>query len=275
MSALDTLLFGYRTIQNALGQLLPNQNTLQFAGGTVTDDPVNLRTIVSLGSAGFYPYTTPPLVASLTWVQQAGLVSGNASATDDTGGGFSMLSPQPADNAYCIHAKVASLPSAPWTATIGFIVDGISDASNYRAGLVLRESSTGKMLVAGLSDQSTGTAVSQWTNATTHVADDYLSTLSGPPQYTTQSYAANNGIGAPIYMRVQNTGSGLLFSRSVTGTVFIPMALSSADGFTPVSAPLNGAFTTAPNQIGVGLGAVSTNTPNIGMRVFSWNVTTP
>lgn len=52
MSALDTLLFGYRTIKTALGVLLPNQNILQFIGATVADDPVNEATVVTIAASG-------------------------------------------------------------------------------------------------------------------------------------------------------------------------------------------------------------------------------
>jgi hypothetical protein len=208
--------------------------------------PVASNDFVTLGSVapGAYPPNVlPPAVATLTWVQQAGLNGGAASAADDSFGGFTMLSPIPGDNALCIHAKVAALPAAPWTATIAFIPDGLANLTNWRVGVVLYESATTKMLVANLSDQTTGVAVSSWTNPTTQVSEDYMSTLVSSPLFTQQGYNQHQPIVTPFYIKIHNDGTSLFFYISYNGTVFTSLALSASDGNTPVGAPLTDFFT--------------------------------
>lgn len=51
MSWIDTVLFGYRTIADALADL-PARNRVRFVGAEVTDDPANKETVVTIPSSG-------------------------------------------------------------------------------------------------------------------------------------------------------------------------------------------------------------------------------
>ena len=259
------------------GVLQPGRGVLNFIGGTVTDNPGNNSTdvVAGGGSRAYASGAAPPAPTSLTWVQQAGLNGGTSSFVASSDGSFTLISPTPGDNAVALHALVQAAPTAPYTLTIGVIVDGIMNG-NYHGGLVLRESATGKLLVLNLSDQDTGTAVSNWTNATTLVNEDYLAAaLGGAAIYTTQGYNTNQFMAGPIYFRVHNDGTNLFWSRSLSGSYFMPHALSSSDGVTPLGVAKNNFFTVGPNQIGVGLGTVYAAAPAMGLRVFSWDVTNP
>lgn len=227
----------------------------------------------SLATPVYATGTTPPLSTSLTWVNQAG-----ATAIDNATGGFDIICPTPGDNATWIHALVATAPSAPYTFTVGVIIDNLFlvGGGNFHMGMVSRESSTGKMLVLNMTDQvgSGGTVVSSWTNATTIALEDYITPKSGA---NNAILAYNGGLPfiGPTWFRIQNTGTDLLWSRSLSGSnIFYPLGVTS-NGTSPFPIAINDFFTTGPNQIGVGVGQTYAPTPGPGMRVFSWTITTP
>lgn len=229
----------------------------------------------SVGNAA-YPASLVPDPTTLTWVQQAGLTSGNATFVTDsgmTGSAFTLIAPPTGDNAKCIHALVTSTPSTPWTFTIGVVVDLGGAPNNWRAGLVLRESATGKLLVLNLTDQDTGTGVSNWTAPATNVSEDYLNAvLAATAAYTIITYNNNLQNVAPIYFRVTNDGTNLFWYRSTNGGHWTTHSPASVDGVTPLGTPINNFFTVGPNQIGIGIGQVFQFTPPPSVRVFYWNV---
>jgi hypothetical protein len=260
------------------GALMPGRGSLNILGGTVTDNPGNDSTDFTAGggSRAYGTGAAPPAPTALTWVQQAGLNGGTASAVLGSDGAFTLSSPTPGDNAVALHCLVTAAPTAPYTLTIGVLPDGMNFGSNYHVGLVLRESGTGKLLCFNLSDQDTGIAVSNWTNATTLVGEDYLSSaLGGTAISTTQGYNSNAPFVGPIWLRVQNTGTNLFFSRSLSGSFFAPLGVSSSNGYTPMPVSKTNFMAGGPNQVGVGIGNVSGTAPGIGMRVFSWDVSNP
>lgn len=90
----------------------------------------------------------PPVLSTLTWGNQ-----GNATATYNAGGGLYMAANRGSVPSQPILYK--AVPATPWTLTIGFIPgsNGVSspgsgsiDVLNAFAGLIMRESATGKMV---------------------------------------------------------------------------------------------------------------------------------
>lgn len=264
------------------GQPLPGRKFVDW-GGAAVDDPsfqyagkIVGRTLISAGG-GIAPaaaFVKPPLVASLTWVQKDGLVvPGTSSAVDTLGGGFDILSPTPGDNAHVMHMLLASAPNAgPWTFTLGLQWEQLATANDFHIGLVARESASGKLLVLNLSDQiADALGVSQWSSPTAIVTDDYLSSQVGI--YATTQAVQQLG---PIWLRLQNTGTHLLWSRSYSGaSIYEHIGLLSSDGFSSFPVPKNDYFAVGPNQFGIGVSNVLQAGPAVGARIFSWAVTTP
>lgn len=259
------------------GVLVPIKRAkTQMLGATFADDPINGQTVMTIGAGAYgVQLVKPPLVGSLAWVQQAGLISGNASATDSPAGGFDILSPPIGDNARCMHCLVAASPAAPWTFTLGVVFEGPQYGGTKHEGLVLRELATGKLLVFNFSDSlGPGLGVSSWTNPTTWDTDDYLVGAVGTALNTVQPVTDTAFLG-PIFLRVVNDGTNLTWYRSISGTAYFSMGVDGATGRSPIPIAKNNFFTTGPTQLGVGVSLLDENAPATAMHVFHWSVTSP
>jgi hypothetical protein len=123
------------------------------------------------GTGGtFFAITPPPLSSTLTWVNQGG-----ATVTDQSSPtAIYLLVPASASNNNRMLVK--SVPATPWTFTAGFLVDGYG-SNFFGAGLILRESSTGKLITFQIGNG--GIFVQYWTNNTT-VSSSVLSAMPWP-----------------------------------------------------------------------------------------------
>lgn len=270
-------------VRDANGNDVGRQPNVKIVGGAVTNDQLNDQIVINtgggVGSAGTFVYpvdTKPPLSTSLTWVNQAGNVSGQTTAIDNPVSGFDLICPFEGDNLAVVHCLVTAAPTPPWTFTMGFLADGLAAGqANMRAGMVLRESATGKLLTPVYSTNESGaTVVSSWNSATSMAAEEYLATITGH-LFTKQQVSNNNPMVGPIWFRVINDGTNFKFQRSLSGTIFRSHIYSDADGRTPLTVPINNFFTTGPDQFGVAIGCTPEAAEGPAMRVFSWSVTTP
>lgn len=125
---------------------------------------------------GFGPVfaLTDPLLQTFAWVNQG-------SATVDTSlGGVYLEAPISSSSNWRIRKK--AVPAAPYTLDIAFTVNGIT--GNYQgAGIVLRDSGTGKLQTFGVEYTSTVTniAVQKWSSATTFSAN-YVDVQHNPAE---------------------------------------------------------------------------------------------
>ncbi|MGN6700005.1 MAG: hypothetical protein ACTHMR_17765 [Thermomicrobiales bacterium] len=144
---------------------------------------------------------TPPSAGSYTWVNQG-------SATTDTSHGTLILS-APAVAGDQIRALVKSVPAAPYTVTIA-IIPAVPGLNYAQCGLVLRESSSGKLALLNYccdTTQNTGYRVQtqKFTNPTTFSASSI--TLPAPT-------------GHPLWLRLQDDNTNRIASVSLDGVNF-------------------------------------------------------
>jgi hypothetical protein len=179
---------------------------------------------------------TPPVLSSLSWLNQ-----GSASAAYNAGGALYMGMPGPPGNSLAMLYKSAP-GSTPWSLTIGL---GIN-ASNgldvyYAAGVAVRESATGKiiMLACGdLSGASNGPEIGlEYYNSPTSFGSHSL----GPIQSV---------LPTPLWLKVTNNGTNLVWGTAIDGQNFKQFARQSLTSF----------FSTGPNQAGIAINANSTST---------------
>lgn len=185
-----------------------------------------------------HPFWDPQL-QTFTWVNQGG-------ATIDTSlGGVYLEAPISSSSNWRIRKK--AVPAAPYTLDIAFIVNGIT--GNYQgAGIVLRDSGTGKLQTFGVEYTSTVTniAVQKWSSATTFSAN-YVDVQHNP--------AEGGGV---MFLRMvdDNTNRKSYFSRD--GLHFQLMhSVGRTDFLTP-------------DEIGF-CANEQTNAAPCGMHLLSWH----
>lgn len=141
----------------------------------------------------------PPVVSNFTWVNQ-----GTATAVDRDG----ILLELP-DATANVRSLVQSTPGSTYTCTMGFDLR-ITTQAYFGVGIVIRESSTSKLITAFIRTETAGNhslvfQADKWTNNTTFSA----------------AYAASAGrvqaVTNRIYLKVQRTGSNRIYSMSVNG----------------------------------------------------------
>lgn len=158
-----------------------------------------------------------------SWLNQ------NSATATLTGGMVSLSSPtRGADNLNCI---IEAAPGTPYTfVTVMYPnVQPAAGSANFQPGIAFYESATGKIETWGTQSQSTATykfLLTEWTNT---------STQNGT--YPTQNSVPAN----PVYLKIQNTGTNLVFSSSPDGIIYI----------TQLTQPVATFFTTGPNNIGL------------------------
>lgn len=169
---------------------------------------------------------TPPVLGSLTWGNQ-----GPATATANAGGALYVFSSSTTSDNLRFLYKAA--PATPWTFVIG-VVGNITFA-NMLAGILLRESSSGKLISWGIGPNSVstqaGAAVSKWSSYTGFSAS-YIS--------------VGNTIFPPIsWLSAEDDGTNLSWSCSIDGQNFRRI----------LQEPRGDWFTSHPDQVGIGIDA--------------------
>lgn len=188
-----------------------------------------LRELINVSSGTAAPDIDPGTLATLvqtgTWVNQ-----GTSTATAD-GDGYRFDWQAPTGSGF--RGIVQAAPSAPYD-VITRVYNYFSGASVYLiGGIYLRESGTGKVAIWGPGHYS---------------AHDQATLVQIPGTNTTEgtrvTYTNFVIAGRALWVKVRNTGTNL-------------QVFTSADGehwmyHTQYTLTFNGAFTTAPDQIGLG-----------------------
>ena len=205
-----------------------------------TDAPFVYRSNGSVWSA-FGPIwkMTPPTTSTLgTWVNQ-----GSSTFTNANGG---TLFVAPANSGDQNRLVVTAAPSAPYTVTARWFVDAYP--SNYfTAGLVLYETSTGKLLSFGTAHNNGSVqGVTRWNS---------VSSFSSSP-------FSGASINNTAFFRVVNNSTTLTFSISQNGFDFTNVVYTEN---------VNAFFTTGPSHIG--LVADSNNSKPVSVFCMHWSVT--
>lgn len=266
MSYLDKLLLGLKTVMvGGIAVPVPRPN-VNFASGASAADNSTLNstdiTILAGGPYGGVPIVTPPPSASFAWVNQVA-----ATASDSAfGTGFDVATA--GDNLDDLHCRVIAAPATPYTLTVGLTLD-IQPGSAYRAGVIWRESATGKILLLGFdTSNSSDLCVENWTSATSGGS-------TYPAGAQLQDYTGDRWIHSPMWMRMKNDGTNLTWTWSQSGYNYQSPAMTAGSG--PLVEPKNDFFTVGPNQIGVAVGAtlLAPTFQLVQMHIFSWQVTSP
>ena len=177
---------------------------------------------------------TPPVNGDFSWVNQGG------ATVSASKGGIFLYGPKGSSTNHRCRVKTA--PSTPYTITAAFLA-GVATANYQEAGLLFRESSTGKMVNFKIV-YPIGVAVAKVTNETTNLAN-----LSYVGLWNTQ----------PLFWRIADNGTNLIFSWSYDGQNFIE--------FYSVSRTSHMAG--GPNQVGFFVNDES-NVVDVGMTLLSW-----
>lgn len=178
---------------------------------------------------------TSPIDAQFSWVNQGG------ASVDVTSAGIYLQAPVAASTN--LRVRVKSAPATPYTITAAF-VSTLVTASLQDAGLVFRESSTGKMVVFQLASLGT-----------------YVTTASGPTALVTNLMGPLGLTGSwPAFWRIADDGVNLTYSQSIDGAHFVALYQASRTGY----------LTGGPDQVGFFVNE-QTNTYVAGMLLLSWS----
>jgi hypothetical protein len=186
---------------------------------------------------------TPPVSGDFSWVNQG------SATLETTYGGMHLTAP--AGSGDNIRSLVKSAPgSTPWTLTT-LVVPMVQPVAYHTAGICVRESSTGKIIIltTGYGSAANVTmAVKMMTNSTTFSSFAY--SLAGSPFMY------------PIWLRIVDSGTNLEYYRSADGRHFTKVYSHSRTAFMAGGA----------NQIGI---AADTNNTSLesGILLLSWAVT--
>ena len=177
-----------------------------------------------------------PLESEFAWANQ-----GSYTADDTHGGIFLQSAGNTTDN---IAGMLKAVPSAPYTITIAFIPMYI--AVNFtNAGIFLRNSSNGKILVFGFSN---GGIIVQW-------FDSY--TIFNGSVYSGSSTPISSNI---MWLRLTDDGSNHKFSWSTNGLHFFEIASDGNNDFL------------VPTHVGFYLNHIATGgARRCGMHLLHWD----
>lgn len=185
---------------------------------------------------------TPPDLTGFSWVNQ-----GSASASQV---GESIYLLDPLHSGTSIRMMVMSVPSPPFTVT-AYLIPALWHMSYNAAGLVWRESSSGKVVTAGFRAAQYGPSYSA-----------YAMRYNSPTSYnSTQFFADMPDI--PRWIRLEDDGTNRKTYLSVDGDHWILIDSISRTNFM------------TPNQVGFFLNADGSATfgDDCGLHLLSWEVT--
>lgn len=203
--------------------------------------PADGFSIYRYSGSAWVPYgpvfpMTPPDNASFSWVNQG------SATVDTTYGGIYLEGPPNGSNS--VRMRVKSAPGTPYTLTVA--IQGGPLTVNYQdVGLIFRESGTSKAIYFRL--DSTGFLVS---------------TVDASAGIVGNTYGPVGVFGVqPLFWRIADNGTNLLYSLSWDGQHFIQLYSASRTAY----------LAGGPNQIGFGVND-TTNVYSVGMTVLSWKV---
>ena len=182
-----------------------------------------------------YPNFTAPVDASFAWVNQ-----GSASVTAANGTIY-LTTPANGSDGFRIRKKTA--PATPYSIVVAVLPQGFFFTAGPEFGIVLRESSTGKLL--SLVYYQGGFYVQSRSNPTTFVSNPYVA-----PGQTSAGF---------MYLKMSNDGTNVTFEWSLDGNNFQQIGGNFAN---------TTYFTTAPDEVGFMVSSQSTMPA--AMTVYSW-----
>jgi hypothetical protein len=173
---------------------------------------------------------TSPVDSQFSWVNQ-----GSATTTQVTNGGVYMTAPSPGsgDN---WHLRVKSIPTAPYTVTMGLIPSNAAYTSTY-FGLVLRNSSSGNLVVWGFIFNTF--ALRMW-----------LAKYNSPTSFSADYFRDVSPTTKPFWLRMKDDNTNRIAGFSADGVNYTDIHSIGRTDFT------------TPDQIGYGVGTASGATQN-------------
>ncbi len=190
------------------------------------DDGMHLHLDSSAAWFSFGPIwlMTPIVQADFSWVNQGG-------ATETARGAAVTLQNEAGRTNQNVAVRVKTAPATPWTVTAAFLVtSNFGNTVNGFAGLCLRESATGKFMSfdAFQQDLSNGQRFVSFAQS------------AGPTGGFTTVTNTNGAVSFPIWMRLTNDGTNLVWSYSGDGFTWVQLSTELKTAH----------FTTAPDQVG-------------------------
>lgn len=198
-------------------------------------------------------FTAPPLSGSWTLVNPG--AGSNTTITQQ--GDYVYFADFLSGGVLNVHSAVTALPGATYTLTATFIPNPIRDSSNHTASAgicVMVTAATGSKLYSFFTAFSANTlnyAIKDQSNSTTNNGSFNAGSNLGA------------GVGYPITLRIQNTGTSRIFSISGDGINFVALDTQVSTAYSYLTEAFGG-ICVAPQS---GTGA--------GMLLQSWKLTTP
>lgn len=192
-------------------------------------------------TGGGTPYTPPSIDLWPEWVNQQGATIEQARS------GTLILSRPPVSTSATVTLRVGPLPTPPRRYTFG-IKALVADFSGDAAGIFLRDSSTGRLLNLYL---RWDTAADTWSIS----ADQWNS----PTSYNTSIRRVLTPLNGPVFLRLTDDGTNLIFEYSLDDGSFAPFA----------TAPRT-AWLANPDQFGIGLASGASQPATTLLAVFHY-----
>jgi hypothetical protein len=228
----DVLIPSQKAIKTYVASAGGGDLTAKYLIGATAADLTNARIWPGLYN---HPDAPPPSPGSLDDEFDAGSLAGSWSWVNQGSASVSfaksylnLKTTSDSSNNY-LRILVKTAPSTPWTVTTKMWINTPS-SNALMFGLAVRESSTGKLVVFYVRPYSSnGLAVTTFSDPNTAASD--LS-IGGPYVF---------GVTAPVYLRITDNGTNLLFSWAINGVTFTQFYSVSRTGY----------LASGPNQVGL------------------------
>jgi hypothetical protein len=245
--------FGQFATGSDAGQLTGTISVNRFDSGRNADDAHFLRgdgvwaTPPSGGGTGggssLYPQTAPN-DSSFSWVNQS-----TSTVTVNGNGSISLLVPK--SPTFDLRARVKTLPSAPYTVTLGCISSAMFPINWQAFGIILRNSSSGLIKIFGGDVEAAGSYfIGQKYSSPTTFVDRIF-----------PSIVASNRFGI-MFFRIVDNGTTMTYQFSQDGYQFITLSSSPRADYM------------IADQVGF-FAVDSSNTYGSTLNVFHWAVSQP
>lgn len=239
-------------IQSHGGTVVSARRQLNFVDGggvswTLSDDGSNNKVDVSASAASGVeePWTTPPAVSTLTWVNQS-----TGSATDDSKG-FVLSAPSGGSNTWASIGVAPPTGGVAWTFTTRLMPLQINALTSGAFGVFLCQ---GVASAPGIRFGFTGTNI--------YVVKD--NNIEGSFSGSYVNVATDTTVPALVWLRIQNDLTNFTWSASVDGKYWYQVAQKGVTDY------LTGAVATIAIFCQFGGSGF-----NNSVRVLSWTLTSP
>jgi hypothetical protein len=175
-------------------------------------------------SRGLLPRMVPPIAANYAWINQGG-------ATEDTTYGFPYLAVPSSATGNNLRIRKKAQPATPYLITVAFQM--LFRAIDFTdAGIVFRESATGKLEVVRLASAAASVSL-------------MLTTASGPTALVSNVFTigiqGSGGFGGIFWLRIGNNNTNLSYEYSENGLYWTKFGPDRAKATY---------FTSGPDEVG-------------------------